>query len=224
MEQPTLRQKLKAKGIDSIVDLNPVAFHAPVPQYDIDTDDHTPLPLQDIPQGFTDDDHMVRNSLLPAKPTRFQFLNGLIRSFNLKLAAEDYEHHYPDNYPKTGPKTRVLVVLAQVLRINGQRQVFGGQSGIAVVTLWSKHHQTTLFWYKACMAIRANPLYRASVILMIITVSTFIFTALSPVSAAQVNYHLPAVSATGGSSFSPWGEGRLLSGWRDTINGVTHGI
>jgi len=203
MEQ-TLQQKLKAKGINSLSDLNPKPFYAPTPEYDLEVDDIAPLPIDEIPRDFTDDDHQARNALLPKAPTRFQFLNGLIRSFNLKLAAEDYEHHYPPSEPEIGPKTRVLMVLAQVLRNNAKIQVFGASNGNAADTLASKHHQTTLFWYKRCMTIRANPLYRFTAILSILATATLIFTFIQPVFAAQVAVQPPTQSVAGDFSFSRW--------------------
>lgn len=112
-------EALSKKGISGIEELNPTHLRG-----ELEATGSAPageeahvLPIDDIPAGFTDDQHFERNRHIPATPTREQFDNGFIRSFNLKLEAEDYTPALTDeelNY--VSDKTKYLNYVSALIK------------------------------------------------------------------------------------------------------------
>jgi len=83
--------KLHEAGINSLIDVNPLPARLPLSTEDKAQQQATTLPIDDLPPNFTDFDHLQRNRLLPAVPTRQQFLDGMVRGFNIYASAEFLE-------------------------------------------------------------------------------------------------------------------------------------
>lgn len=88
-------EKLRKAGIEDLLDLSPFSEITTTNWFDTDPapseQEAKPLPLEEIPPTFTHWDHLQRNRLLPAVPTREEYLQGYVRSFRPEVAAEFIE-------------------------------------------------------------------------------------------------------------------------------------
>lgn len=110
---------VKTDELSKLLELNPPQFQPPTPLQSDPEVTLTAIPVDNLPTNYTDEQHQSRNKMLKALPTREEFEQGLIRSFNLRLMAEEFGPAYTkEELAQISPKRTFLVRFNQKLHYN----------------------------------------------------------------------------------------------------------
>lgn len=172
-----VEEKLRAKGIESLLDLNPAHLRPLVeaPVEEPAQNDLSTVSIDEIPRSWTQEQKDERNGALPLAPTPQQYDEGLVRSFELRLLAEDYEiDDQLKDIPQYGHKTDILMHLAQNLQQTAQYQVDSYRNCSVTGRFWAKHHGLAQFLHVSATVIWGNTVFRVVLALLALSFTSAI--------------------------------------------------